>query len=108
MILRSKDEHIKRTRRTDYGYMRVTWGLHGGKSQIPGIANPLKSLQGEVPERLNGLVLKTSVRESVPWVRIPPSPPATLKPHKYKDYIDLWASLFSVTTHGNHILFSLD
>ena len=30
---------------------------------------------GEVPEWLNGPVLKTGVRASVPWVRIPPSPP---------------------------------
>ena len=29
---------------------------------------------GEVPERLKGLVSKTSVRVSVPGVRIPPSP----------------------------------
>ena len=29
---------------------------------------------GEVPERLKGLVSKTSVRETVPGVRIPPSP----------------------------------
>ena len=26
---------------------------------------------------MKALVLKTSVRESVPWVRIPPSPPIT-------------------------------
>ena len=32
---------------------------------------------GEVPEWLNGPVLKTGVRASVPWVRIPPSPPAS-------------------------------
>lgn len=29
---------------------------------------------GEVPERFIGAVLKTVVRASVPWVRIPPSP----------------------------------
>ncbi len=29
---------------------------------------------GEVPERLKGLVSKTSVRVTVPGVRIPPSP----------------------------------
>jgi hypothetical protein len=28
-----------------------------------------------VAERLNALVLKTSVGESLPWVRIPPPPP---------------------------------
>jgi hypothetical protein len=30
---------------------------------------------GEVPEWLNGTVSKTVVRVTVPWVRIPPSPP---------------------------------
>tara|TARA_Y100000022_G_C13100753_1_gene306662 strand:- start:555 stop:695 length:141 start_codon:yes stop_codon:yes gene_type:complete len=30
---------------------------------------------GEVAERFNALVLKTSVGESPPWVQIPPSPP---------------------------------
>ena len=30
---------------------------------------------GEVPEWLKGPVLKTGVRASVPWVRIPPPPP---------------------------------
>ena len=30
---------------------------------------------GGVPERLIGAVLKTVVRASVPWVRIPPPPP---------------------------------
>jgi len=29
-----------------------------------------------VSERFNDLVLKTSVLERVPWVRIPPLPPA--------------------------------
>ena len=31
--------------------------------------------KGEVAERLNALVLKTSKGESPSWVRIPPSPP---------------------------------
>ncbi len=35
----------------------------------------LKQLLGGVPERLIGAVLKTVVRASVPWVRIPPPPP---------------------------------
>ena len=35
-------------------------------------------LIGEVPEWLKGLVLKTSVPATVPWVRIPPSPPDLL------------------------------
>ena len=33
------------------------------------------SASGEVAEWLNAPVLKTGVRASVPWVRIPPSPP---------------------------------
>ncbi len=32
----------------------------------------------QVAEWLKALVLKTSVRESVPWVRIPPCPPFSL------------------------------
>ena len=32
--------------------------------------------RGEVPEWLNGTVSKTVVRATVPWVRIPPSPPS--------------------------------
>src|SRR5690625_3611054 len=35
--------------------------------------------QGEVPEWLNGPVSKTDVRATVPWVRIPPSPPVIIK-----------------------------
>lgn len=35
----------------------------------------LTASYGEVVERFKALVLKTSVRVSVPWVRIPPSPP---------------------------------
>jgi hypothetical protein len=34
---------------------------------------------GEVPEWSNGTVSKTVVRVTVPWVRIPPSPPV-IKP----------------------------
>jgi hypothetical protein len=33
------------------------------------------SPDGEVPEWSNGTVSKTVVRVTVPWVRIPPSPP---------------------------------
>ena len=33
--------------------------------------------RGGVPEWSNGAVSKTVVRASVPWVRIPPPPPAT-------------------------------
>jgi hypothetical protein len=35
--------------------------------------------RGEVAEWFKAAVLKTAVRESVPWVRIPPSPP--IDPH---------------------------
>ena len=35
----------------------------------------IKIRDGGVPERLIGAVLKTVVRASVPWVRIPPPPP---------------------------------
>src|ERR1700759_2032360 len=36
---------------------------------------PYKRCPGEVPEWSIGTVSKTVVRASVPWVRIPPSPP---------------------------------
>ena len=36
---------------------------------------PRPAQRGEVPERSNGSVSKTEVRATVPWVRIPPSPP---------------------------------
>ena len=39
-----------------------------------GIARIAPTIQGEVSERLMELVSKTSVRETVPGVRIPPSP----------------------------------
>ena len=35
----------------------------------------ISKLQGGVPERLIGAVLKTVERSRVPWVRIPPPPP---------------------------------
>ena len=35
----------------------------------------ISTLQGGVPERLIGAVLKTVERSRVPWVRIPPPPP---------------------------------
>jgi hypothetical protein len=38
----------------------------------------VRATYGEVPERSIGAVSKTVVRASVPWVRIPPSPPANL------------------------------
>ena len=47
------------------------------KSGIPSVNRGKCGTQtsyGRVPERLNGLVLKTRVPERVPWVRIPPLP----------------------------------
>src|SRR6266850_436090 len=38
-------------------------------------SHPYKRGPGEVPEWSIGTVSKTVVRASVPWVRIPPSPP---------------------------------
>src|SRR5580704_9581344 len=35
----------------------------------------MRNSRGEVTERLKVLASKASVRETVPWVRIPPSPP---------------------------------
>src|SRR3990170_6115942 len=52
----------------------------------PGCSTPggkLHDPHGEVPEWSNGTVSKTVVRVTVPWVRIPPSPPAP------KDHSDL-------------------
>ena len=40
-------------------------------------APPYKRGPGEVPEWSIGTVSKTVVRASVPWVRIPPSPPSS-------------------------------
>ena len=36
-----------------------------------------EELYGKVAERFKALVLKTSVGETLPWVRIPPFPPIT-------------------------------
>ena len=41
----------------------------------PAKSHPYKRGPGEVPEWSIGTVSKTVVRASVPWVRIPPSPP---------------------------------
>src|SRR5258707_13951750 len=43
---------------------------------------PYKRCPGEVPEWSIGTVSKTVVRASVPWVRIPPSPPFTAISYK--------------------------
>ena len=48
-------------------------GLHSGA----GAARDAPA--GEVPEWSNGTVSKTVVRVTVPWVRIPPSPPDRVK-----------------------------
>ena len=39
---------------------------------------------GGVPEWLNGAVSKTVVRESVPWVQIPPPPPTV---DEFKEFV---------------------
>ena len=54
------------------GQHNVNGGVlrHAGR---PFISRPPN--RGEVPERSNGSVSKTEVRATVPWVRIPPSPP---------------------------------
>lgn len=53
-------------------------------TRVPGPQHPTLDLKlafnhkqsaGQVAEWFKALVLKTSVRESVPWVRIPPCPP---------------------------------
>src|SRR5882672_2752078 len=44
------------------------------EQQIP-LLNLRLNDRGEVAERLKALASKASVRETVPWVRIPPSPP---------------------------------
>src|SRR6266481_5438589 len=48
--------------------------------------------RGEVAERLKALASKASVRETVPWVRIPPSPPYFL--HKKIGFLNEKAERF--------------
>jgi hypothetical protein len=47
----------------------------GPPSGCRNASGKLHERHGEVPERSNGTVSKTVVRVTVPWVRIPPSPP---------------------------------
>src|SRR5580700_768542 len=49
--------------------------------------------RGEVTERLKVLASKASVRETVPWVRIPPSPPLPLFSLIYKPWCLSWCLL---------------
>src|SRR5712671_7691395 len=78
------------TRRRRAEYTQEAPQVNGGKlgnsgysNQIPGWdatvareeSHPYKRGPGEVPEWSIGTVSKTVVRASVPWVRIPPSPP---------------------------------
>src|SRR5271163_1276358 len=59
--------------------------------------------RGEVTERLKVLASKASVRETVPWVRIPPSPPLLLFSCTYKTWCLSWCLLctaFRPTTAG--------
>jgi hypothetical protein len=50
--------------------------LYDSASTIPAPKFRGRQSDGEVPEWSIGAVSKTVVRASVPWVRIPPSPPA--------------------------------
>jgi hypothetical protein len=54
----------------------VMSGSRKGLRRRSGAATDTRA--GEVPEWSNGTVSKTVVRVTVPWVRIPPSPPASL------------------------------
>ena len=45
--------------------------------------------RGEVTERLKVLASKASVRETVPWVRIPPSLPYPRQPSKLAYHLTL-------------------
>ena len=71
----SAGHHQRWTRKSECGN---TW-LAGGPA--PGGAGANSALgrspgwQGSVAEWFKALVLKTSVRETAPWVRIPPLPP---------------------------------
>src|ERR1700731_2757694 len=53
--------------------------------------------RGEVTERLKVLASKASVRETVPWVRIPPSPP----------YLRLYGPKTSFTERSEDIAYTL-
>ena len=44
----------------------------------------MRNLCGQVAEWLNAAVLKTAVRVSVPWVRIPPCPPDSQSLHRQR------------------------
>ena len=46
---------------------------------ISAIQNPHSAIVGEVQEWLNWQHWKCCERETVPWVRIPPSPPVNFK-----------------------------
>src|ERR1700738_3782531 len=52
-------------------------GIAAFANIAPSTVGPYKRGPGEVPEWSIGTVSKTVVRASVPWVRIPPSPPTT-------------------------------
>ena len=70
---------------------------------------------GEVAERLKAEVLKTSVGASLPWVRIPPSPPEALETEgnyrpktlkRFKRGVCVCASVCSALAHtvGNAVV----
>jgi hypothetical protein len=56
------------------GFELVPLGSQPLRLRGPGRV-PISARHGEVPEWPIGAVSKTVVRASVPWVRIPPSPP---------------------------------
>src|SRR5260370_29392150 len=59
------------------GFGRQNRALGPQLTPVAGRESPsYKRRAGEVPEWSIGTVSKTVVRASVPWVRIPPSPPA--------------------------------
>src|SRR5262249_7167512 len=60
------------------GFGRQNRALAPQVTMVAGRESPsYKRRAGEVPEWSIGTVSKTVVRASVPWVRIPPSPPAS-------------------------------
>ena len=52
------------------GLLRLSWLQNAARTSRA-------TNRGEVTERLKVLASKASVRETVPWVRIPPSPPSS-------------------------------
>ena len=66
----------------DLAWYKSQWLALDNKFWLDKIEICSRQLLGGVPERLIGAVLKTVVRASVPWVRIPPPPPFKSPNHK--------------------------